>query len=349
MIKIDGAFGEGGGQILRTSLALSVITGQTIEIHNIRAKRPKPGLLRQHLTCVQAATAISDAQVQGAQLGSTHMVFEPQGVRAGDYTFNIGTAGSCTLVLQTIWPALMLADAPSRVHLTGGTHNPMAPPFQFLQRSYAPLLAKLGAHSTLTLKRMGFAPAGGGEIEAHIAPITAGIAPINLMERGARVDAYAEAFAPALPRAIAHRELQQLERLLGWTYEANQLRMGECRQNEGPGNALLISLEHEHVTTVFSRLGEKNVSAEKVASNLAKTMRTYFASEQAALDEYLTDQWALPLALAVHHSQRTAQFTCTTISLHARTNFRVIEQFLPVQFNEQHLGSYWLVTCATTT
>src|SRR5215469_6148742 len=159
MIEIDGSVGEGGGQILRTSLALSMCTGQAFTLARIRARRPKPGLMRQHLTCVQAAAAVSGAALQGAELGSGRLVFEPGAVRAGDYAFSVGTAGSCTLVLQTVWPALMLAGTPSRLTLSGGTHNPMAPPFHFLERSYAPLLRRLGADSAFTLRRLGFYPA----------------------------------------------------------------------------------------------------------------------------------------------------------------------------------------------
>jgi RNA 3'-terminal phosphate cyclase (ATP) len=156
LIELDGSTGEGGGQILRSALALAMCTGQPMRIQHIRAKRPKPGLMRQHLTCVQAAVAVCGAKVEGAELGSQTLVFEPGAVRAGDYAFNVGTAGSCTLVLQTVLPALMLCAAPSRVQLTGGTHNPMAPPFHFLERSFAPLLRRLGVGLELALRRLGF-------------------------------------------------------------------------------------------------------------------------------------------------------------------------------------------------
>ncbi|MDH5856201.1 RNA 3'-terminal phosphate cyclase [Lampropedia aestuarii] len=350
MVEIDGASGEGGGQVLRTALALSMITGQPLQIRHIRAKRPKPGLMRQHLTCVHAAAAISGAAVTGAQLGSSQLEFAPQAVRPGEYRFAMETAGSCTLVLQTIWPALMLADAPSRIHLSGGTHNPMAPCFHFVQRSYAPLLAKLGAASTLALQRMGFAPAGGGVIEALIEPASVPLTPLDLVTRGTSLGGYAESYAPGLARNIAHRELQQLGQMLGWSYEKKQLRIGPCKQHEGPGNALLVTLEYANTTQVMSRLGQKNTSAEQVANQLAKAVRRFQMREEAVLDEYLADQWALPLALAVSRSGQAAQFTCTDISLHASTNFSVIEQFLPVRFMyEQCTGkhhAYWLVRCA---
>ncbi len=172
MLTLDGSQGEGGGQILRTGLALSMVTGRPLRIERIRAGRAKPGLMRQHLACVQAAVEVSGGQAEGAELGSQSLQFTPGAVRAGDYTFRIAGAGSCLLVLQTVLPALMLADAPSRIQLAGGTHNPMAPPFDFLQRAYAPLLARLGVGLALTLERRGFYPAGGGLLQAVITSAT---------------------------------------------------------------------------------------------------------------------------------------------------------------------------------
>lgn len=169
-------------------------TGQPLAIQRIRAKRPKPGLMRQHLTCVQAAVAVCGAKVEGAELGSQTLVFEPGPVRAGDYAFNVGTAGSCTLVLQTVLPALMLCAEPSRVSLSGGTHNPMAPPFHFLERSFAPLLRRLGVGLDLELRRLGFYPAGGGELSAVVRPTAGGLLPFDLTDRGP-VQEYAESGA----------------------------------------------------------------------------------------------------------------------------------------------------------
>ncbi len=343
MIEIDGSTGEGGGQILRTSLALAMCTGQAFELSRIRAGRPKPGLMRQHLTCVNAATEVCGAQVQGAELNSQSLRFVPGPVRAGDYAFSVGTAGSCTLVLQTVWPALMLAAAPSRVKLGGGTHNPMAPPFHFLARSYAPLLCRLGAEAELVLRRLGFYPAGGGEIEALIRPARDLLQPFDLNERGALREAHAECFAPALPRSVARRELQQLGALLDWPQA--QLREVATRQNEGPGNALIATLAYEHVTEVFTAFGEKGVSSEQVAHAVANELRAYEAGE-AALGPHLADQWALPLALALWQRGGQASYTCTELTPHARTNFEVIEKFLPVRFSATpigHEGSAWQV------
>ncbi|HEU4776782.1 MAG TPA: RNA 3'-terminal phosphate cyclase, partial [Telluria sp.] len=170
MIELDGATGEGGGQVLRTALTLSMITGQPFRIMNIRANRSKPGLLRQHLVAVQAAAAVCDAAVTGGELGSRALTFMPQVIKAGDYQFAINSAGSCTLVVQTLVPALLFADGPSTVRISGGTHNPMAPPVEFLQRAYCPLLARMGAQVDLKLVRAGFYPAGGGVVTASVVP-----------------------------------------------------------------------------------------------------------------------------------------------------------------------------------
>jgi RNA 3'-terminal phosphate cyclase (ATP) len=341
MIEIDGSVGEGGGQILRTSLALSMCTGQPFTLTRIRAGRSKPGLMRQHLTCVNAAREVCGAEVHGAEMNSQSLTFVPGKVCAGDYSFNVGTAGSCTLVLQTVWPALLMADAPSRLKLGGGTHNPMAPPFHFLERSYAPLMRKLGANAELTLRRLGFYPAGGGAIDVTIWPAENKLQPFDLTERGPKLEGYAECFAPALPRTVAQRELEQLGTALGWCEE--QLRVAPVRQNEGPGNALLATLVYENLSEVFTQFGEKGVSAEKVARDLVRDMRNYQMSE-AALGPHLADQWALPLALAVWKRQVAASYTCSELTAHARTNFEVIEQFLPVRFSANPHGKSHLVS-----
>ncbi|MFZ2989490.1 RNA 3'-terminal phosphate cyclase [Ideonella sp.] len=347
MIEIDGSEGEGGGQILRTSLALSLCTGQPFRLSRIRAGRAKPGLMRQHLTCVQAAAEVSQAEVDGAALGSQSLVFAPGRVRSGQYQFNVGTAGSCTLVLQTVWPALMLADGPSQLRLGGGTHNPMAPPFHFLDRSLAPLMRRLGAPIELRLRRLGFYPAGGGEVEALITPATA-LQAFDLTERGPVLSQSAECFAPAIPRSVARRELDQLSAALGWSPE--QMLIGRSQQDEGPGNALLATLAHEQVCEVFTQFGEKGTSAEKVAELLAQEVRSYLASS-AAVGPHLADQWALPLALALWRSGQAApaHYTCTELTPHALTNFEVISRFLPVRFSQAAEGKGWRVSACLLT
>jgi RNA 3'-terminal phosphate cyclase (ATP) len=345
MIELDGSSGEGGGQILRTALALSMCTGQPIVIHDIRAKRAKPGLMRQHLACVQAAVAVSGARAEGAELGSRSLRFEPALVRAGDYRFSVGTAGSCTLVLQTVLPALMLADGPSTVTVGGGTHNPLAPPFHFLERSFAPLLRRAGVGIDLELRRMGFYPAGGGEFTARVQPAGGGaLLPVNVTERGNLLEEFAECLAPALPARVAARELEAVGQALGWARE--QLRLPTVRQNEGPGNALMATLRFEHVTEVFTAVGEKGVSAERVADLVVRQVRAY-RSAPGALGPHLADQWMLPLALATARSARGASFTCTELTEHARTNMDTISAFLPIRFSANAADGMWRVAVSS--
>ncbi len=341
MLSIDGSTGEGGGQILRTSLSLSMITGQPVHIERIRAKRPKPGLVRQHLACVLAAQAVSGAQVSGAELGSQTLVFEPGALQPGEHRFAVGSAGSCLLVLQTVLPALLLADAPSQISLSGGTHNPLAPNFHFVERAFLPQLARMGAAVGLCLHRHGFYPAGGGEMLAEIAPAVGGLRPFDLLERGAPRESFAESLVAAVPRRVAERELAALGDAMGWSGE--QLRIPSVRQNEGPGNALVLTLAHEHVTEVFTSLGVKALSSEQVAARLLREVRAYQAST-AAVGPHLADQLALPAALAVHRSGQAMAYTCSEATEHLRTNLAVIQRFLPLRVTLQQEGAVrWCV------
>ena len=340
MIEIDGSTGEGGGQVLRTSLALALCTGQAVRFQNIRARRPKPGLMRQHLACVQAAVAVSGARAEGAELGSQTLVFEPGEVRAGEHHFHIGSAGSCTLVLQTVLPALMGVEGESWLTLVGGTHNPMAPPFHFLLRSFAPLLQRLGVGLELKLERHGFYPAGGGRFTARITPAVQ-LTPVDVLSRGERLDAFAECLTPGVPGRVAWAELSLLGERLGWPRD--KLLHGDARQDEGPGNALMATLAHTEVTELFTSFGEKGRPAEQVAMDVVRAVQGYLASD-GALGEHLTDQWMLPLALAVQASGKSAAFTCTELSLHARTQIETVSAFLPVRFQTERLERGWRVT-----
>jgi RNA 3'-terminal phosphate cyclase (ATP) len=339
LIELDGSQGEGGGQILRTALTLSMCTGQPMRIRNIRAKRKNPGLMRQHLTAVQASAAISGAQVEGAQVGSTELHFLPNAIQGGDYRFSIGTAGSCTLVLQTILPALLMADTDSHVTLSGGTHNPMSPPFHFLQRAFVPLLEKMGAKVELQLNRFGFYPAGGGEISMTIA---AGkpLQPLHLKKRGERINAYAESFFAGLPAHIAERELAMVKKRLAWA--DNQLLMRAIDRQQGPGNVVLITLEYEHVTELFTGFGEKSVAAEVVANGAIKRALSYMVSEATA-GHFLADQLLLPMALAGGGS-----FVATDWSPHAETNADIIQRFLPIKIltEETERGDVFVRVCS---
>lgn len=318
MIEIDGSEGEGGGQILRSALSLAICTQQPFRITNIRANREKPGLMRQHLTAVNAAAEICDAEVEGAELAARALTFRPGRLVAGNYSFAIGTAGSCTLVLQTVLPALLTASGESGVRITGGTHNPASPPFDFLARSFMPLLGRMGARVDLELMSYGFFPRGGGEIRARITaagPLKA----LKLQERGAWVRGYAEAYVSAIPLHVAQRELEVIGRTLGWSRE--QLLLRGLPNDVGPGNALTITLEHENVIEVVTGFGEKGVRAETVAGQAAAAARDYL-SAVAPVGEHLADQLLLPMALG-----EGGAFVAAQATPHLRSNVAVIERF----------------------
>lgn len=309
MLEIDGSFGEGGGQILRTSLALSLITQTPIRIDRIRAKRKVPGLARQHLTSVLAAARIGNAFVEGAAVGSQEITFRPQPVQGGHYTFAIGTAGSTTLVLQTILVPLLLAEHASTIELEGGTHNSGAPSFDFLTRSFLPQLARMGAHVDARLERYGFYPAGGGKIVVRIDPAQLGS--LTLMERGRVVAQRANAIVANLPLAIAQRELA----VIGWDGEAQSV------SSNGPGNAVMLDIACEHVTEVVTGFGQRGVRAEHVASRALEEAERYLASG-APVGEHLADQLLLPMAVG-----GGGTFTTCEPSLHTTTNAEVIRRF----------------------
>jgi RNA 3'-terminal phosphate cyclase (ATP) len=323
MITIDGSFGEGGGQILRTSLSLSLATGRPFRIEKIRAGRERPGLLRQHLTAVLAAQEVGSAQVEGAALGSSALTFSPGKVRGGEYRFAVGTAGSGTLVFQTILPALLRADQPSRITIEGGTHNPAAPPFDFLERTFVPLINRMGPQVRLQFERYGFYSAGGGSFCAEVAPATE-IQPLHIGERGEIVSHRVIAVVANLPAHIAEREIETVCGKLNWSKDCGKTE--QTRNSPGPGNIVMIEIGSAEVTEILSAFGQVGVSAEKVATTAARETREYLVSKAVA-GEHLTDQLLLPLALA-----GAGSFTAQKINHHARTNMAVIGEFLPVRF-----------------
>lgn len=319
VIELDGAIG--GGQVLRSALSLSMVTGRAFRIKQIRARRSRPGLLRQHLTAVLAAAQVCGAKALGAQLGSQELSFEPGAIRGGDFEFAIGTAGSCTLVLQTLLPALLQAPQASRVRISGGTHNPLAPPTDFLTHSWLPLLRRMGANVDLELLRHGFAPAGGGEIEAKVQP--SNLLRLDLCERGAAVSQHARALTAGLAPSVAERELNQVAKRLRLPSDARQhITLDPAR---GPGNVLLLEYVFEHVTEVFSAFGQVSLRAEKVADTAINQAADWLRSE-AAVAEHLADQLLLPMALAGGGS-----FTTPRMTEHLHSNIAVIEQFLPIR------------------
>lgn len=321
VIALDGAQGEGGGQILRSALSLSMITGQPFAITGIRAGRAKPGLLRQHLTAVRAAAEICGAGVQGDEPGSQHLSFSPGQVRGGNYRFAIGSAGSCMLVLQTVLPALWFANQASRVEVQGGTHNQAAPSADFICRVWEPLLARMGVVQKTTLLRHGFYPAGGGAVVTEVMPVNA-LTGLQLTARSEHVRLTAEALVAALPRSVGERELAAL---------ASKFPLAEqstvsLPNHVGPGNTLSLAVQSEQLTELFVAFGAKGISAEAVAAQVVAQAQDYLASP-AAVGEYLADQLILPIALAGEGA-----FTVAQTSAHLLTNIAVVEQFLPIKF-----------------
>jgi RNA 3'-terminal phosphate cyclase (ATP) len=322
-LVIDGARGEGGGQIVRTSCALSILTGRPVRVVAVRAGRAKPGLARQHATAVQAAARICGGEARGAEVRSREIELWPGPVAPGRYRFPIGTAGATTLVLQTILLPLALASEQSVVTFEGGTHNVKAPPFEFLARAYLPLLSRMmGAPvADLELQRAGFYPAGGGKLRATISP-AATLARLDLLERGEVRDMRATATVWRLPRHIAERELAVVARDLGWSPAS--LEAVARDDSFGPGNVLSLAIESAHLTEVITGMGERGLPAESVASGAAAEAAAYLHAG-VPVGEHLADQLLLPMALGEGGSFRTVAPT-----LHTTTHAEVIRAFLDV-------------------
>lgn len=329
-LVIDGSQGEGGGQVLRTSLSLSMCLQRSIEVINIRAARPKPGLRPQHLACVKAAAKIACAQVQGAELNSRRVVFSPQSVLAGKYHFDIGTAGSSTLVLQTVLPALMLSAGVSDLTIHGGTHNPMAPPYEFLLGGFLPLLEQMGPGVEMNLERVGFAPVGGGIVRVRINPVRQ-LQAIDIPDRGKLVQKSAKILLCNLPGHIADREASVIAAAL--SIPVNDIQIIEDGNSSSVGNMVSITIKSRYISEVFTELGRKGLSAEAVAQRVVARAQAYL-NKTMPVSEYLADQLLLPCALAEKGS-----FVTANPSTHTLTNMEVIRQFTNNPFNLKQLKS----------
>lgn len=324
LVQIDGTQGEGGGQILRSALSLAAITGRPLRVDRVRGGRRKPGLMRQHLTCLRAVAQVCDGQVQGAELRSSQFSFVPGTIRGGDYHFDVGSAGAVALVLQTVLPVLLHADAPCTVRITGGTHVNFSPSVHALTESFVPVLRRMGAKVELQLERYGFNPAGGGSILATIVP--GALAPIELVERAPLSSVEVGVVQCSVPKNVARREADVLCHALNLNPDLARI---ETVESQGPGNALWMALLHGEHTTVFDAVGMKGRRAEQVSKTLVRRMRRWQHSG-TPVDEYLSDQLLLPMALA-----GGGAFRAMPLSLHARTNMDVITRFLDVEFEVQ--------------
>ena len=332
MIEIDGSEGEGGGQVLRTSLALSIVTGKPFRLFNIRAGRKSPGLKKQHLACVRAAKQISNAEVRGDAIESQDLTFTPEGIYPGQYRFSVGSAGSAALVYQTVLTPLMHADAPSFVMIEGGTHAAWAPPFDFLQHTFTPLLERMGAKTTLTAERLGFYPAGGGLLHARIQPWTEH-RPLEILELMS-TSLSATAYISKLPAEVAQRELRKVKQ--AFVLDDDALNTVEVR-SLGPGNALCIYCHSAQVTEVVTAFGKRGVRAEDVAKAAIKEMLAYLEAG-VPVGQHLADQLLLPMALGAGGTFRTLEPTG-----HTRTNIETIRRFSPVEITAAEDDGAWKI------
>ena len=334
MITLDGSYGEGGGQIVRSSVALSLITGRSVTIENIRAKRKKPGLMRQHLTALQAACEVGRAEADGLAIGSRCLTFRPGPVRAGEYRFQIGTAGSTTLVLQTVLPSLLCADGTSRLILEGGTHNPFAPPFDYIAKTYLPIINRMGPSVVARLHCYGFYPAGGGKIEIEVRPAES-LGAITLTEPIENVDVSGRILIANLSEDIARRERKVLAQRLECDPSAIDIEVVE--KNSGPGNVVMVQAESKALTEVFTSFGQIGVKAEKVARDAAIACNTY-VQDAHPVGHYLADQLMLPMAIGAGQGTGGGVFRTGELSLHSLTHIEIIRKFLAVTIEVEQVN-----------
>jgi RNA 3'-terminal phosphate cyclase (ATP) len=327
MIKIDGSWGEGGGQILRTSLTLATLTGQALRLHRIRAARPRPGLAAQHLTAARAAATLCQAQVRGDVLGSTTLEFIPTAPpQAGEYQFDVnqartgGSAGAVTLILQTILLPLALAAGDSIVTLKGGTHVAWSPSVTYIEQVYLPLLRQIGIEAEVKLNAWGWYPRGGGEVELRVKG-GASFKSLQLLERGHCRQVRGLAVVTKLPVHIAQRMVERAEKLCQQAGLKAHVR-AYCGSGPASGAGIFLTAEYEYSRAGFSALGKRGLPAEEVAERATKEMLTFHAT-QAPVEQFLADQLLLPLTLAPTMSQ----YRVAEITKHLITNAWVIEQF----------------------
>jgi RNA 3'-phosphate cyclase len=327
-IEIDGSFGEGGGQILRTALAFSVIFNRHLVLHHVRAKRENPGLGPQHLVAVNALAKISRAKVEGNVIGSQKVIFIPGEIIPGDYHFSIGTAGSVTLLLQALLLPLCLSGKRCRLILEGGTHVPWSPPYHYLSEILSPILRFMGVSVTGRIDQWGWYPKGGGVIEVEVKGRPS-LGPISLLDRGSLRKVLGFSAASLLPKHVVERQrdeaLRRIERELKMKAEITILPDPPSR---GPGSFLFLVTESEGGLAGFSSLGRRGKRAEEVAGEAVNSLRDYLEVE-GCIDPYLADQLIPFMAMAKGNSS----FTTTRITEHLLTNLWVIQHFTNVRIS----------------
>jgi RNA 3'-terminal phosphate cyclase (ATP) len=347
MITIDGSYGEGGGQILRTSLTLAAVTGKPLKMVNIRAGRKNPGLGAQHLTAVLAAAAVCDAHLEGANLGSQTLTFVPRSPpQAGSYFWDVaaarkgGSAGSTGLILQTVLLPLALAGGRSKVIVEGGTHVPWSPPHHFLEKVYLPTLARLGVEARADIERWGWYPIGRGSVKAQIKEADSDLKPVDLKERGEFLRLSGLSTLSNLPEHIAQRQRDRALEVLRREGFEPDIRIEEGK-SFGRGTMVFLWAEFENGVAGFAALGAPGKPAEKVAEEACQAFLEYYRSG-AVVDKHLADQLVLPLALADGHST----FTTCQITQHLITNIWVVERFIGIDYQvEGSEGGKGRVSC----
>ncbi len=346
-LEIDGAMGEGGGQVLRVSTALSAILGTPIRIQNIRAKRSPPGLRPQHKTAVEALSQMSNASVEGLRVGSTSLSFTPQGLEGGHFSFDTGTAGSVCLVLQSLLPVMAFSQTPSRVEVRGGTNNPFAPAVDYLEEVLLPTVSSMGLHASLRLVRRGFYPQGGGIVVAEVDPVER-LQPITLTEFQDVKEVSGVAYSARLPCHIVERMTQSARRTLeAASYPNVKVRL-ECLQpnDEGcavnPGTGILLFAKILPRGVVGSdSLGELGKPAEAVGREAASALIQQLAP-RAPVDKFLSDQLILYMALA----SGTSVLRVSELTLHAVTCMAVSTLVAGSRFTVVgSLGTPAIITC----
>ena len=326
IIKIDGSFGEGGGQILRTALSLSAITRRPFEIFNVRANRKTPGLSHQHLKAVNATAQICNAEVVGNQLRSTDLKFYPGEVKAGTYRLDIGTAGSVSLVLQTIFYPLSLANKPSSITIIGGTHVSHSPCIDYLKQQWLYFLKDIGFDAEIQTLRSGYYPRGGGEVLIKINPANPQY-PLRIENRGKLIQVKGISTVSNLDINIAHRQQTQAKMKLLGRNIPHEISLAETPAI-GKGTMLLLVGKFEHSQCCYFSLGAIGKRAETVADEACNEFFS-FLETNGVIDEYLADQLIIPLAL----TKGTSQFITPRVTQHLLTNIEIVKLFLPVTVN----------------
>lgn len=325
MIEIDGSYGEGGGQILRTALACSAILQRPVKISHIRAGRKNPGLQPQHLKSIEALAEITNARTEGVNIGSDAIVFLPGKIVPGRYEFNIGTAGSVTLLLQSLLLPLSLSQTNSHLVITGGTHVEWSPPFHYLSEVLFPTLSLMGVRVNGKIERWGWYPKGGGNIEVEILPAS-DLKSISLTDRGALKRIYGLSASARLPDHVAQRQKDRaLKRIEKELKSEAEIEVFSGVPSLGEGSFMFLVVESERAKAGFSSLGKKGKRAEEVADEAVDSLKEYLGSD-GCMEPHLADQMVPFMAFG----SGASSFTTTRITEHLLTNLWVLEHFLNI-------------------